>query len=152
MATGIGKWFGQAVISFVGGSLESENRRTDFLSNDMRLALLDAVPDQNTAKVWADIADTEIEGPGYTPGGQALTNKTLGFSSATRVTKFDADDVAWDNATISATAAAIYDNSPAADGDKILYGFIDFQGVRSSDTNEFRIQFDPAGLLTSTAS
>lgn len=152
MATGTGKWVGQAVLNFVGGGTAGESKATDFLSNTMKIALVNALPDQDTVEVWDDVDGTEITGTGYTAGGITLANKTLGYTSGTNVTKFDADDVVWTSSTITARAAVIYDNTPASAADKLVYGFIDFGANLSSDNNEFRITFDSAGIFTSTAS
>jgi len=58
------------------------------------------------ATVWADISGSEISGTGYTAGGNTLANPTLTVTPE-NIT-FDADDVTWTTATITARWAVIY--------------------------------------------
>ncbi|MEW6555093.1 MAG: hypothetical protein AB1384_12500 [Actinomycetota bacterium] len=99
--------------------------------------------DQETHDDWSDISANEVSGTGYTAGGAALANKAL--SEASRVTKFDADDVVWSNSTITARYAVLYEVST---GKLILC--IDFGENMSSSGGSFTITWDAGGIFTLT--
>ena len=106
-----------------------------------------ASPNQET---WNDKADVtnEVSGTGYTAGGAALANKAV--TEATRVTKFDADDVEWTSSTITARYAVLYDGTPAAEADQCLLIWLDFGADKSSENGTFKIQFNASGIFTFT--
>lgn len=57
--------------------------------------------------VWADASGSEVaSGGGYTTGGEALTGVTYAPTTGT-TSKWDADDVTWSTATITARRAII---------------------------------------------
>jgi hypothetical protein len=84
----------------------------------------------------------------YVAGGIELTTKTLTNSS--HVTTFNADDALWAASTISAAGAVVYDNTPAANGDKKLLVLIDFGGTFSSTAGDFQITWSASGIFTDT--
>ncbi len=85
---------------------------------------------------------------GYSTGGVELTTKTL--ASASHVTKFDADDALWAASTITAAAAVVYDDEPAANGDKKLLVLIDFGASFASTAGDFQITWSTDGIFTDT--
>ena len=107
-------------------------------------------PNQETHKTKADItaALTEVTGTGYTAGGALLTTKAV--TEATRVTKFDADDVEWASSTITARYAVLYDDTPAAEADQYLLIWVDFGENKSSENGSFKIQWNASGIFTIT--
>jgi hypothetical protein len=105
-------------------------------------------PDQDTHAYWSSVSGSECAATGgYTAGGSVLQNKTLGYTGATNVIKFDADDLTWATSTISATHAVIYDASIAGSA---LMGYVDFGGTVSSTSGNFTITWDSAGIFTIT--
>ena len=102
---------------------------------------------QDTHTSWADITN-EASGTGYDAGGQLLTTKTVTVSG--RVTTFDADDVTWENSTITAAGAVIYDDTPVDAADKKLLCFIDFDGDETSEDGDFSINFHADGIFSIT--
>jgi len=106
-----------------------------------------ASPDQET---WNDKADVtnEVSGTGYTAGGAALASKAV--TEATRVTKFDADDVEWTSSTIIARYAVLYDGTPGAEADQCLLIWLDFGEDKSSENGTFKIQWNASGIFTFT--
>jgi len=113
-----------------GGNLEAQTLKCALYDNTATL-------DQNTA---AYITANEISdsGTNYTIGGETLTNVVISTDGTTAI--FDADNVSWANATISAQAALIYNftNSNSA------IAVLDFGGVKTSTNGTFELQFPNA--------
>lgn len=104
-------------------------------------------PNQDTHNDFADITN-EVVGAGYAAGGATLTTKAVTYAS--RVTKFDADDVEWTESTITARYAIVYDSEPVAEGDECLICWIDFGEDKSSVDGTFKITFAGGGIFTTT--
>jgi hypothetical protein len=113
-----------------GGNLEAQT---------LKCALYDstATLDQNTA---AYITANEISdsGTNYVIGGETLTNVVISTDGTTAI--FDADNVSWANATISAQAALIYN----ANNSNSAIAVLDFGGVKTSTNGTFELQFPNA--------
>jgi len=113
-----------------GGNLEA---------NTLKCALYDntATLNQNTT---AYITANEISdsGTNYTIGGATLTNVAISTDGTTAI--FDADNVSFANATISAQAALIYNNS----NPNAAIAVLDFGGVKTSTNGTFELQFPNA--------
>jgi hypothetical protein len=60
---------------------------------------------------------------------------------------FDAADVSWANATITARYAVIYDDTPSTDATKPLLGYVDFGADVTATNGTFAITWDSAGIL-----
>ena len=129
------------------------NKEVDFDSDTIKVALVSSsyTPNQDTHDYWDDVATNEVSGTGYTAGGATLTTKTVGYTSGTNVTKFDADDVSWTTSTITARYAVVYDATPATNAAKPLIGYVDFGSDQSSSSGTFSIVWDSAGIFTTTA-
>ena len=80
----------------------------------------------------------EISGGNYTTGGKTLTNVAISVDGTTAI--FDADNVTFANATISAQAALLYNNSSA----NAAIAVLDFGGVKTSTNGTFELQFPTA--------
>ena len=113
-----------------GGNLESQTLKCALYDNTASL-------DQNTAAYTAanEVSDS---GTNYVIGGETLTNVVISTDGTTAI--FDADNVSWANATISAQAALIYNftNSNSA------IAVLDFGGVKTSTNGTFELQFPNA--------
>jgi len=70
------------------------------------------------------------------PNGKSLENKSVSNG------KLIASDVDWQNTTITARFAVIYDNS-----DGLVIAIFDFGTNRSSDSGEFRISWSASGII-----
>jgi hypothetical protein len=81
-----------------GGNLESQTLKCALYDNTASL-------DQNTA-AYTTANEISSSGTNYTTGGETLTSVTISTDGTTAI--FDADNVSWANATISAQAALIY--------------------------------------------
>ena len=113
-----------------GGNLEAQTLKCALYDNTATL-------NQNTA---AYITANEISSSGtnYTTGGATLTNVTITTDGTTAI--FDADNVSFANATISAQAALIYNANNANSSIAVL----DFGGVKTSTNGTFELQFPNA--------
>ena len=129
------------------------NKEVDFDSDTIKVALLTSsyTPNQDSHDYWDDVSSFEVSGTGYTAGGATLASKTVGYTSGTNVTKFDAADVSWTSSTITARYAVLYDDSPATAATKPLIGYVDFGSDQSSSSGTFSIVWDAAGIFTTTA-
>jgi hypothetical protein len=98
----------------------------------------------NTASLAANttVYDTANEisssGTNYTTGGNALTNVAITTDGTTAI--FDADNVTFANATISAQAALLYN----ANNSNSAIAVLDFGGVKTSTNGTFELQFPTA--------
>ena len=107
-------------------------------------------PDQDTHD-YKDDVDNEVSGTGYTAGGVALANCSLGYTAGTNVIKVDADDTTWAASTITARYAVIY-KSTGVDSTSPLIAYIDFGEDKSSENGDFTIQWHADGIATITVS
>ena len=118
-----------------GGNLEAQTLKCALYDNTATL-------NQNTA---AYITANEISdsGTNYTTGGATLTNVAISTDGTTAI--FDADNVSFANATISAQAAVIY-NSSTVSGltTNASVCVLDFGAVKSSTSGTFTITFPAA--------
>ena len=113
-----------------GGNLEAQTLKCALYDNTATL-------NQNTA---AYITANEISNSGtnYTTGGATLTNVAISTDGTTAI--FDADNVSFSNATISAQAALIYN----ANNSNSSIAVLDFGGVKTSTNGTFELQFPNA--------
>ncbi len=98
----------------------------------------------NTASLAANTTayDTANEvsssGTNYAAGGNTLTNVAISVDGTTAI--FDADNVTFPNATISAQAALLYN----ANNSNSAIAVLDFGGVKTSTNGTFELQFPTA--------
>ena len=147
------KWFGNAILNAFGGTSGS-NPVVSWVSHNIMVALVTAVPNQDTAQYWSDVSGTEITGAtavGYTPNGQLLTGKSVSYNSSTKTISFIAANPDWGpTATITAAAAVVYDATPATAGTQPVLAFIDFGGNKSSTAADFQIAWSTSGVMSIT--
>jgi len=108
--------------------------------------------DQNVHVSYNDISADEISSAapnvGYTTGGVALTSKTL--TAADKTITFDSVDPSWATATFSYQYAVFYDDTPAADTDKMLLSVLDFGELKSVTAATCQIVLPTSGIFTVT--
>lgn len=123
-------------------------KQIDLVNDTIKVMLCTSsyTPDQDTHEHKADVTN-EITGTGYTAGGVALANKTVTYTGATNVLKFDADDAQWTSSTLTFRTAVIYD---ATTND--LIGYVDYGSDKSSEAGTVTIPWDTAGIFTLTVS
>lgn len=146
------KWYGKALMAAFGGTTSGEAPLVDYLSDTIKIALCTSsyTPNQDTHDFFDDITN-EISGTGYTAGGATLGSKTLDYTGATNVVKFDAADPSWTTSTLTARYAVIYKDTGTASTSPLLW-YIDFGADVSTTAGTFLITFDAAGIATITAS
>ena len=114
-----------------GGNLEAQSLKCALYTN---AATLNA-----TTSVY--ITADEVTGnvaTNYTTGGNTLTTVAISVDGTTAI--FDADNVTFPNATISAQAALLYNANNANSAIAVL----DFGGVKTSTNGTFELQFPTA--------
>ena len=113
-----------------GGNLEALTLKCALYDNTATL-------DQNTA-AYITANEVSSSGTNYTTGGATLTNVAISTDGTTAI--FDADNVSFANATISAQAALIYN----ANNSNSSIAVLDFGGVKTSTNGTFELQFPNA--------
>ncbi len=111
-----------------GGNLAAQTLKCALYTNAASLA----------ANTSVYITTEEVTGGNYTVGGNTLTNVAISVDGTTAI--FDADNVTFPNATISAQAALLYNNSSA----NAAIAVLDFGGVKTSTNGTFELQFPTA--------
>ena len=91
-----------------------------------------------TTAAYATTNEISDSGTNYTTGGNVLANVAISVDGTTAI--FDADNVTFPNATISAQAALLYNANNANSAIAIL----DFGGVKTSTNGTFELQFPTA--------
>jgi hypothetical protein len=143
------------VIPYTIG-LQGINRGLIDLDSDTIVCVLltsSYTPGRTTHSTWADMSAAEVAtGGGYTAGGEALANKAVSHSSGT--VTFDADDVSWSSATITAKYAALVKRAGGslASGD-LLVAYVDLDtggGSVTSTASTFAVAWNAAGIFTAT--
>lgn len=104
-------------------------------------------PDIDAHTKRSDITN-EVSGTGYSSGGSALANKTVTANNTTDKGVFDADDLTWSTATITARGAVLYKSRGGASSADELIAYIDFGADKTSTGSDFTITWDSAGILT----
>ena len=111
-----------------GGNLAAQTLKCALYTNAASLA----------ANTSVYITGNEVSGGNYTTGGNTLANVAITVDGTTAI--FDADNVTFPNATISAQAALLYNANNANSAIAIL----DFGGVKTSTNGTFELQFPTA--------
>jgi len=113
-----------------GGNLAALTLKCALYDNTASLAA-------NTT-AYATANEISSSGTNYTTGGNALTNVAITTDGTTAI--FDADNVTFANATISAQAALLYNSNNSNSAIAVL----DFGGVKTSTNGTFELQFPTA--------
>ena len=110
-------------------------------ANTLKVALYDNTATLSSATTAYATAN-EATGTNYTAGGEAMTGMAVTLDGSTAI--FDADNVSWANATITAQAALIYNNSLS----NAAIAVLDFGGNKTSTNGTFEIQMPNANAST----
>ena len=113
-----------------GGNLEALTLKCALYDNTATL-------NQNTT-AYITANEISASGTNYTTGGATLTNVAISTDGTTAI--FDAYNVTFANATISAQAALIYN----ANNSNSSIAVLDFGGVKTSTNGTFELQFPNA--------
>ena len=110
-------------------------------ANTLKVALYDNTATLSSATTAYATAN-EVTGTNYTAGGEAMTGMAVTLDGSTAI--FDADNVSWANATVTAQAALIYNGSFS----NAAIAVLDFGGNKTSTNGTFEIQFPNANAST----
>lgn len=86
----------------------------------------------------------EVVGAGYTAGGATLTGSVAAQDDTGDQATWDANDVEWPSATITARYCIIYNTSEA---DNIVCVF-DFESDQTSTNGLFAVRWNVGGIMT----
>lgn len=125
------------------------NGGIDLDTDTIKVMLLSSSHTQNVdaQEFIDDVSANEVSGTGYSAGGQALANKSVTQNNTTDKGVFDADDVTWSTATITARYAAVYKDTGTPSTSPIIC-IIDFGSDKSSTAGDFSINWNASGILT----
>lgn len=121
----------------------------DLSTHTIRCALATSTytPSPSSHDEFADVTNELTEANGYIAGGIALSNIIV--STASGITKFDADDIYWSAVSGSigpARYAILYDDTVTGNP---LIAFIDFGEDKSAGVGtDFKINWASGGILT----
>jgi hypothetical protein len=96
-----------------------------------------------TDEDYSDIVANEISGVGYDAEGKSLSGKSV---SGTSIVVFDANNVSWTEAEITASHCVLVD---ATNNNNLIASF-DFGGENSVSGGIFRIVWDENGIINLT--
>ncbi len=144
-------WFTKAPANIVGGETAGESSTLDWYSDTVKVGLLNALPNQDTAEFWSDISATEVTGTNWAAGGVALGSKAIIVTAGTNVVALDAADVSVATVTVTGvTHLAVYkDTGTPATSPLLGYGTLASSSGSSGGT--LAIAWAAAGILTFTA-
>jgi len=101
---------------------------------------------QDTDDFYSDISATEITGTGYTANGYTFANKTATYDTSTDQVRLDNTvDPNWTSSTLSATDAAVWNNTAGASSTDPIHGEIDFGQTVSTTNGTFTVALDATG-------
>ena len=110
-------------------------------ANTLKVALYDNTATLSSATTAYAVAN-EASGTNYTAGGETISGAAVTLDGSTAI--FDCDNVSWANATITAQAALIYNNSFS----NAAIAVLDFGGNKTSTNGTFEIQMPNANAST----
>jgi len=121
---------------------------TNFSSATLKLMLLTSsyTPDQDAHDFIDDASPNEVSGTGYTAGGMTLAGQTVSQDNTDNEGVFDANDVQWTTATITARYAILYRDS-GTPGTSPIIALWDFGTDKSSSGGTFQITWNAEGVL-----
>jgi hypothetical protein len=128
--------------SFKKELFEAVHDFTAATGDTFKLALYSTVSGFSAAGTTAYTTTNEVSGTGYTATGATLTN--ISPTVAQNISFVDFSDVTFSTATLTASAALIYNTSNSSKAVVVL----DFGGNKTSTNGDFTIQF-PAANSTS---
>lgn len=114
-----------------------------FTEDAFFLALYEAGAQLDPDLTTSYTVEGEVEAPGYSAGGQQLTQVQLLVLARTAYVTFASP--VWHNSTITARGALLYN----ATYEKSAVAILDFGGDQHSNMGDFQVEFPPPGPVTS---
>lgn len=139
MASGV---YGNALKNIANGSIDLD-------SDTLKGMLLTSsyTPNYDTHDYRDDLGANEVSGTGYTAGGATLASKTLTVDTTGDELEFDAADLSWSTATITARYLVIYKSRGGASSADELICCFDFSSDQTSTAGTFLVTFNAEGLI-----
>lgn len=107
-------------------------------------------PNIDTHDKRDDVTNEVANGNGYTTGGATLAGKTVTVDNTNDRAIFDADNVVWSTATITARGAVLYKSRGGASSADELICYIDFGSDITSTAADFTLTFNAVGIIALT--
>lgn len=125
------------------------NGSVDLDTDTIKVMLLNNTytPDIDAHNFQDDLTAYEVSGTGYTADGQSLASKTVTQDNTDDEGVFDAADLTWSTATITARYAALYKERGGADSANELICVFDFGSDKSSSAGNFTLQWNSEGII-----
>lgn len=122
------------------------NGSIDLDTDTIKIALVTSsyTPDIDAHEDFADITN-EVSGTGYTAGGETLST-TVSVDDTDDEGVFDATDVTWSTATITARGAVVYKDTGTASTSPLVC-YIDFEEDKTSTDGDYVVTFATEGIL-----
>lgn len=136
-----------ADVIFNSFKMKIMNGAIDLDTDTINVALVTSTytPNQDTHVFFSDVTN-EVTGTGYTAGGATLAGVTVTQDDIDNEGVFDANDVSWTTATITARAAVVY-KSTGIGSTSPLICYIDFGADKVSTAGTFTIAWNAEGIL-----
>jgi hypothetical protein len=146
MAVATFEWFGKALINAFGGETAGETVAVDYLTDTMKIALLNALPNKDTAEFFSDVSATEVTGTNWATKGQTLASKTIVYTAGTDSLAFDAADVSVASVTVTGVTHLIIFKDTGTNSTSPVLWFATLDGPVSTSNGTLQIVFDSAGI------
>lgn len=119
----------------------------DLDTDTIKVALVTSAytPNQDTHDFFDDVTN-EVSGTGYTAGGASLASKAVTTDTTDNEGVFDAADVVWSTATVTARGAVIYKSTGTASTSALIC-YLDFGSDQSSSAADFTIAWNAEGIV-----
>jgi hypothetical protein len=130
--------------------IKSLSKEISYLTENIKIMLVKDTytPDEDLHVYLSSVRSHEVaSGDGYTTGGITLTNKFLNYDAPTNTISLGADNVTWDDSSITARYAVIYDDFPATDNIKPLIAYVDFGRNYTSSESDFSLIWNDNVIL-----
>lgn len=129
------------------GKKEILSGELDLTNDTIKCALVTSTytPDKDAHHYFSDITN-EVSGTPYVAGGAELTTKSFNTNDTDDRGEFDALDVTWAVATLTARAAIIYKSTGVA-ATSTLIAYVDFGFDYFTVGEDFTIEWDSEGIL-----
>ena len=124
------------------------NGSIDLDTDTIKVALVSSsyTPDQDTHIFFDDVTNEVGDSGTYSAGGAELANKSVTQDDTDNEGVFDADNVSWTTATITARGAVLYKSTGTASTSPLI-AYIDFGSNQTSTAGTFTITWNSEGIL-----
>jgi hypothetical protein len=142
-----GKLYGQVFKS-------AFNKEIDWDTDTIKCQLHTSgyTPDQDAHQYGSSLSSEVAASGGYSTGGVTLAGKTTTYTAATNKHVLDADDAVWASSTITARTAVVLDTQTGVMATNPLICYQQSDADISSNSGEFRVQWNAAGIVEITVS